>query len=420
MSISLPGPISVPSSLPVDGFEAKIRTEINCQTPSRTGIGSIPLKTVERQRALHASRRLRFGRELSRTEYGRGVLAPKLEAAKAQTFRGGTSLTEKEQLEAQNAVLREELQSLRERYAKHIAITENTCEQLLREKDVDSTKWYKMRKLEIKDMKAGVVIMSALYEKRKLKFQAQMEADQAAFAEREHEFNLRVEKIERERQEESKRMQHEIATMKTEYERKLQDMTRLKNEWETKSHQFEEKLRDAKEKLERTVQDHDHSKAELAKVRAELAESIRNLESDKRDVQIQALQEEVKETKRAMRDRWRRDVENLRRELMDYVAFIVHILPDNWAESELGQKAPPELRERLMKPIITASGAKFVEAMLSSPGSPSLGTMRPASAGNMGYSSSTLPSLHSDAGGQSVNLSPPKSAPSTYQRRFLG
>mmetsp|Transcript_151057 Transcript_151057/g.289445 ORF Transcript_151057/g.289445 Transcript_151057/m.289445 type:complete len:127 (-) Transcript_151057:15-395(-) len=126
-----------------------------------------------------------------------------------------------------------------------------------------------------------------------------------------------------------------------------------------------------------------------------------------------------------MRDRWRRDVENLRRELMDYVAFIVHILPDNWAESEVGQKAPPELRERLAagKPILTASSSKFVESMMSSPGSTSFGTMRsrPASSGDMGYSpSSTLPSMYPDPGGQIVNPSPPMSAVSPYRRKFLG
>merc|ERR1712070_386213 len=45
--------------------------------------------------------------------------------------------------------------------------------------------------------------------------------------------------------------------------------------------------------------------------------------------------------------RWKKEVEALRQELMDYVRFIVHILPENWAETDAADKVPEELREQL-------------------------------------------------------------------------
>merc|ERR1711959_112592 len=50
----------------------------------------------------------------------------------------------------------------------------------------------------------------------------------------------------------------------------------------------------------------------------------------KRNAQIEALEAELKRTKKLMHERAHAEADALRRELMEYVKFIVHILPDEW------------------------------------------------------------------------------------------
>eukprot|EP00435_Cladocopium_sp_Y103_P039094 s1800_g10.t1 len=80
-----------------------------------------------------------------------------------------------------------ELQSLREAYARKIAETELKYEKKLSEvedrdfinrKD-EAQKWLQQKKGEVTQIRAGMVVMQALFEQRKRKFIAQMEEDKA-------------------------------------------------------------------------------------------------------------------------------------------------------------------------------------------------------------------------------------------------
>lgn len=72
-----------------------------------------------------------------------------------------------------------ELQSLREAYARKIAETELKYEKKLQDVEDEAAKWLQQKKNEVTQIRAGMVVMQALFEQRKRKFIKQMEEDRA-------------------------------------------------------------------------------------------------------------------------------------------------------------------------------------------------------------------------------------------------
>jgi len=68
----------------------------------------------------------------------------------------------------------------------------------------------------------------------------------------------------------------------------------------------------------------------LEQLRGRLLHVERADELLKRNSQIEALEAELKRTKKMITDRSQGEADALRRELMEYVKFIVHILPEEW------------------------------------------------------------------------------------------
>lgn len=68
----------------------------------------------------------------------------------------------------------------------------------------------------------------------------------------------------------------------------------------------------------------------MEQLRQRLLEVERADELLKRNSQIEALEAELKRTKKLMHERAHAEADALRRELMEYVKFIVHILPEEW------------------------------------------------------------------------------------------
>merc|ERR1712217_327639 len=72
----------------------------------------------------------------------------------------------------------------------------------------------------------------------------------------------------------------------------------------------------------------------------------------RRKAEIDSLTEELKRTKRLMQEKANAEAEALRKELMEYVKFIVHILPDGWqahvpVKGGTVDQMPAELRQQL-------------------------------------------------------------------------
>merc|ERR1711974_310164 len=120
-------------------------------------------------------------------------------------------------------------------------------------------------------------------------------------------------------------------------------MGRQKNESETKAWKAEQQHDDALREINRLKEKIRQQSDEIKETQQRLAEVEKNADLDRRDQQIMALEAELQTTRRTMKERWKKEVDQLRQELVDYVRFIVHILPENWAETEAYDKVPPDL-----------------------------------------------------------------------------
>lgn len=253
-----------------------------------------------------------------------------------------------EQLKSQNAHLRDELQSLRDMYAKHTAYTELKCEKQLREKDQECVEWYKERQLDIQDMRAGVVVMHTLYQKKQQRLQAAMYSDKTQQAIKDGDLHGQVERLFQQREQDAARYQEELAAKTTAFEAEMATMRAQKAEVEDKAASLADQVAEARREIDRQKEQNRVKSQQLQEAKDKLVEAEKRADIDNRDGQIQSLEAELKATKKTMKEGWKKDVESLRRELMDYVRFIVHILPDNWCETEAADKVPQELKDQLL------------------------------------------------------------------------
>lgn len=247
--------------------------------------------------------------------------------------------------------LEEELQDLREAYARKIANVELKCERLLREKDDASSAWYKERKQEILKMQAAVTIMKALFDKKRDQFAAEMKADKAEFERQQEAFRAETTRMKSEHADALFRFTKEIKEKSDVYELQIRDLTKEKNEREETNKRLEEQLSQARAANAKLTEANEALRRETETLRRRLIENECTEELARKNSQIEALEQELKKTRKMMLDKRHAEAEALRKELMDYVAFIVRILPDDWRSFE---GLPKEVKERLKWP---AAGA---------------------------------------------------------------
>jgi hypothetical protein len=269
-------------------------------------------------------------------------------------------------------------------YAKHTAYTELKCDKQLREKDQECTEWYKERKQEIQQMRSTVAVMKALFEKKRRRILTQMEAQQKEVAAVELDLRARIQQMEDQHGQEIVTLQGLIDTSASTHDSELAVAHRARLDVEGKVTRLEDQLEELRRENDRLKETNRQKTQEAQDARDRLAEVEKNANIDSRDEQIAALESELQTSRRSMKDRWKKEVESLRQELMDYVRFIVHILPDNWIETEAKNKVPPELRDQLLR----MAGSNFP----CSPGSP-WGESR-AKSGQSPRSRSFLPSTN--------------------------
>jgi len=225
--------------------------------------------------------------------------------------------------------LEEELSSLKEMYARKIANTELKCERLMQEKDDERDAWYKMKKQEIRHMKATVNIMHAFFEKKRQRVTAQMKADREAFDNDRAEFDRAQELAKAERRALIDHHAKEMANMTQQYETKVANLEAKQQTLEQQCRSLEEQLGQAQGNSKNLGEECERQRREIANLQKKLEEANQSQELLRRGSQIEALEAELRRTKKIMQEQADARAETLRKELMEYVKFIVHLLPDD-------------------------------------------------------------------------------------------
>jgi len=235
-----------------------------------------------------------------------------------------------------------ELQSLREAYARKISDTELQCEKQIEAAEADRNEWFKKKKVEIAKIRAGVIVMQALFERRKRKFIRQMEEEREQTAKQRKEMAEKMAAIEKKLADTTEEYESRIAEMQVSHEKKVADLDKLQRTTEEQALKFERQVRIAEGEITRLQETEKSLRFEIEdmKVRLQVAERAEELQRSREKAEF--LEDELRRLRKRMADRKHAEAEALRKELMEYVKFIVKILPDEWRA-----RVKPEILQRL-------------------------------------------------------------------------
>lgn len=235
-----------------------------------------------------------------------------------------------------------ELQSLREAYARKISDTELQCEKQIEAAEADRNEWFKKKKVEIAKIRAGVIVMQALFERRKRKFIRQMEEEREQTAKQRKEMTEKMAAIEKKLADTTEEYESRIAEMQVSHEKKVADLDKLQRTTEEQALKFERQVRIAEGEITRLQETEKSLRFEIEdmKVRLQVAERAEELQRSREKAEF--LEDELRRLRKRMADRKHAEAEALRKELMEYVKFIVKILPDEWRA-----RVKPEILQRL-------------------------------------------------------------------------
>ncbi|CAK9005075.1 Kinase D-interacting substrate of 220 kDa [Durusdinium trenchii] len=266
---------------------------------------------------------------------------------------------EKKQLELK-------LQSLHEVYAKKVAETELQYDKKLEEAEAEAQRWFKEKKAEITTLKAGVTIMQAFFEHRKRKFLQQLAEDRAENERLRVEMAERIAAAEAQMVETTEACERRVAELEAAQAKELKDLDALQRETEERAFRAERAVKLGDAEISR-LQDVEKSlRFEIEDLRVRLQESERAEELHRAKEKAEFLEEELRKTRERMRTQRHLEAEELRRELMDYVKFIVKILPEEWQE-RLG----PEIWRQVSKTELQVPMMiQAAEAMAEPPDTP--------------------------------------------------
>ncbi|CAK9098430.1 unnamed protein product [Durusdinium trenchii] len=327
-------------------------------------------------------------------------------AEAAEPSRGGKPARDESSFRAARSKMRNGGEMPQMVYAKKVAETELQYDKKLEEAEAEAQRWFKEKKAaEITTLKAGVTIMQAFFEHRKRKFLQQLaedratwpscESDNAKHAENER---LRVEMAERgiaaaeaqmvETTEVSTKkgllgiachavsvqvfnmfffnVLQRVAELEAAQAKELKDLDALQRETEERAFRAERAVKLGDAEISR-LQDVEKSlRFEIEDLRVRLQESERAEELHRAKEKAEFLEEELRKTRERMRTQRHLEAEELRRELMDYVKFIVKILPEEWQE-RLG----PEIWRQVSKTELQVPMMiQAAEAMAEPPDTP--------------------------------------------------
>lgn len=265
----------------------------------------------------------------------------------SRTSTRGLELEDRERRTAmQNRRLKEELSSLKDVYARQMARNEEKFERCLREKDQECRDWYKSKKIEIQKMQATTVLMWHMFKKKREKFQLQLDEKARELEERRLFFENELVRIDEERKAEVQRLERELRETSREYERQIKVLQEENSQKDVQIGQLNSRLSERDAEIARLKREREQILQELAETHKRLLEVEQSEELMKRSAQIEALEAELRRTKRMMEEKARNEADALRKELMEYVKFIVHILPEDWRNKKI---APPGMENLPME-----------------------------------------------------------------------
>jgi len=233
-------------------------------------------------------------------------------------------------LQRENARLKEEMDSLKAMFARRIAHDESAFEEKITAKDVDCERWFKSKKQDLKKMQAASVIMKCIFDARRKKFMDDLAEERGKFNSQKSLWQQEMAKIRTQLAENENENKKQLDWWTQQWEAKQQQTEQEKEAVQGHNRLLLEQLNDKKLECEEIRKEANEQSQALEQLRARLLHVERADELLKRNSQIEALEAELKRTKKMIGERQQGEADSLRRELMEYVKFIVHILPEEW------------------------------------------------------------------------------------------
>lgn len=230
-------------------------------------------------------------------------------------------------LQKENARLKEELESLKAMYSRRISHDESLFEQKLMQKDLDCENWYKSKKYEMKQLQAGTVIMQSLFDMRKKKFYACLASERQKFEAEKKQYQEEVAHIQQQLHEKEMENKKDLEWHQIQWDRYRGQLEQEKESEQAHSKLLKEQLSAKHKDCEKLRTEQQEQAQALEQLRGRLMQIERADELLKRNSQIEALEAELKKTKKMVIERQQGEADGLRRELQEYVKFIVQVLP---------------------------------------------------------------------------------------------
>jgi len=303
-------------------------------------------------------------------------------------------------LQRENARLREEVESLKAMFSRKMAHDEAKFEEQIRAKDLDCERWFKSKKHDLDKMKAASSIMKAIFDARKKKFEEDMMSEQSSFSLQKLQWQEDMERVKLQLKDQEVANNNFLETSDAAWKTRLQLMEEERDSAVSDNKELQRQLSEKTEECEQRRKEQTEQSLALEQLRSRLGALERTDELLKRNTQIEALEAEIKRTKKMIHDRQQSEAEALRRELMEYVKFVMHVLPEEWQSKVKEQESM-----RLV-------GLDDVKAIVPAPAPPGNDSRGRQSRGTKGRRSQHRPShamypspyLQNGAGSQSVPL----------------
>mmetsp|Transcript_74622 Transcript_74622/g.201352 ORF Transcript_74622/g.201352 Transcript_74622/m.201352 type:complete len:480 (+) Transcript_74622:18-1457(+) len=249
---------------------------------------------------------------------------------------------------ARSRRLEQENSDLREAYARKIANTELQCDARMREKDEEMKQWYREQRTNIEKMRAGVIIMHAIFCRLFKKSTDEKSSDKEQFEVRRLGFEEETARTKDEHARALEEKRQQLHDQAAGYERQISDLNAQKAGLEEKVQGMEDLLSQEK-LLNASLQEASNVvRAECDELKRKLAENQKVEELARKQAHIDQLEAELRRTKELLERKAKGEAESLRRELMEYVKFIVRILPDDLRQYATDPDTlPQELKDKL-------------------------------------------------------------------------
>lgn len=268
----------------------------------------------------------------------------------AEGSRQGGAADRERRLKLENSRLRDELDSLKAMYARRISTDARMFEEKIRLKDEECERWFRSKKTDIKKMQSALVIMRSLFERKRRKFGEDMQAQCEKFDAQKAEWIENIRQLKAETEAEKAACRQELLEKTVEWQKKIQLANDEAQERQKRVIALEEALAEKKVECEKLRKESNELSRTMEQLKARLLEVERADELLKRNSQIEALEAELKRTKKMMHERAHAEADALRRELMEYVKFIVHILPEEWQAKSKDMAENTRLPDGLPQP----------------------------------------------------------------------